>query len=330
MDVTKELIFDHFAKNTSPLQRKEIERWLLSRENEEQFYKWLEEWESNHLQYTAETELAACEFAFFLQSNPNQEDSEENADEVLEVKSTFRWYWAAATILFVLTVSAVIFRKAIMYKSYETGYGEIARHVLPDGSEVKLNTNSVLLVPRWGFGASNREVLLTGDASFSVKHTIDNKRFIVKTPKEIEVVVLGTEFTVYARKHFSKVILETGKVQLLYKEDSKQKGLTMKPGELVTFGKSNKPQLKTTQQAEGYSEWEERRFVFEETTLEEIAYLLHENYGLTIDIKGEELPGRMLMGSFRANNVDELLQSISELLDISVVRQGNHVQLSDQ
>lgn len=329
MDVTKELIFDHFAKNTSPLQRKEIERWLLINENEEQFYKWLEEWESNHLQYTAETESAAREFSFFLQNNPGEEDSEASIEEVFEVRNSFKWYWVAATVLFVLAVGG-IFRNSILYKTYKTGYGEIARHVLPDGSEVKLNTNSVLQVPRWGFGDTNREVLLTGDASFSVKHTIDNKRFIVKTPKELEVVVLGTEFTVYARKHFSKVILETGKVQLLYKEDSKQKGLTMKPGELVTFGKSNKPQLKTTRQAEGYSEWEERRFVFEETTLEEIAYLLNENYGLTIDIKGDELPGRMLMGSFRANNVDELLQSISELLDISVVRQGNHVQLSDQ
>jgi len=36
------------------------------------------------------------------------------------------------------------------------------------------------------------------------------------------------------------------------------------------------------------------------------------------------------MGSFRAENADELLKSISELLDVNVIRQGNKVQLSDR
>ncbi len=336
-EINKLLIFDHFARKTSPIQRKEIENWLTTKEHEEQFYQWLEEWESTHLQYVAETGEAAGRFVDFLNTHPLP--GEETGDESVtgETKSPGGWSRGkhyrttvfAASVLLITVLSAWLFRDRLLFETYRTAYGEVATYKLSDGSTVKLNTNSALRVPRWGFGKAHREVYLEGDASFTVTHTPDNKRFVVKTPKELEVVVLGTEFTLYAREQFSRVILKSGKVQLLYKEDRQPKEITMKPGDLVTFSKNNQLELKTTQQAQVYSEWEQRRFVFEETSLEEVAYLLQENYGLTFEIRGEELGRRMLMGSFRAKNVDELLQSIAELLDIRVDRQGNHVLLSD-
>ncbi len=336
-EINKELIFDHFARKTSPIQRKEIEKWLTAREHEELYYHWLEEWESTHLQYVAETEEAAGRFVDFLRTH--QLTIEAAGDESLAGKTEnpggrslrkhYRVTVYAASVVLIALLSAWLFRDRVLFETYRTAYGEVATYQLSDGSTVKLNTNSVLRVPRWGFGKASRDVYLEGDASFIVTHTPDNKRFVVKTPRELEVVVLGTEFTMYAREQFSRVILKSGKVQLLYKEDRQSREITMKPGDLVTFSKNNRLELKTTQQAQVYSEWEQRRFVFEETSLEEVAYLLQENYGLTFEIRGEELGRRMLMGSFRAENVDELLQSISELLDIRVDRQGNHVLLSD-
>ena len=104
----------------------------------------------------------------------------------------------------------------------------------------------------------------------------------------------------------------------------------MKPGDLVTLDNQNRLSRKVTNQPQNYAAWEQKRFVFEETTLQEVAYLLQENYGLEVEISGKPLAERVIMGSFRAENVDELLRSISELLDINVVRQGNHVQLTDK
>ena len=336
-EINKQLIFDHFARKTSPIQRKEIERWLTTKEHEEQYYHWLEEWESTHLQYVAGTEEAAGRFVDFLNDNLPQAEAAGGEYGVPEMKNAgsrplkkhYRVAVSAASIALIALLSGWLFRDKVLFETYRTAYGEVATYQLPDGSKVKLNTNSALRVPRWGFGKASREVYLEGDASFTVTHTPDNKRFVVKTPKELEVVVLGTEFTMYAREQFSRVILKSGKVQLLYKEDRQPREIMMKPGDLVTFSKNNRLELKATQQAQVYSEWEQRRFVFEETSLEEVTYLLQENYGLTFEIKGEGLGGRMLMGSFRAENVDELLQSIAELLDITVQREGNRVLLSD-
>lgn len=329
--ITKNIIFDHFARKTSPLQREMIEEWLKSEANEEKYYEWLEEWESNNPQYITRTEQALENFITFLDTHPHQE--EEHNEIISNInRTTRRPYWSqwlvAASALFLLAIGGWVFRDDIMYTTYRTAYGEVKTITLADGSLIKLNTNSSLKVPRLGFGQHNREVYLVGDASFSITHMTNHQPFVVKTPKDFEVVVLGTKFTMSARQYNSKVVLKEGKVQVRYQEEDKQKEIFMKPGDLVTLDRSNKVQLKTTRQVQEYSEWEEQRFVFEETTLKEVASTIQESYGLVVEIKGQELSERVLMGSFKAKNVDELLLSISELLDINVVRQGDHVQLS--
>lgn len=332
-EINKELIFNHFARKTSPIQRKEIEKWLTEKVHEEQYYLWLEEWENIHPQYVAGTEDATGQFIDFLKTgrHPVKKATEKFFDAERNCrlrKKRNLFLTSAASVVLLAGLSAWLFSDRILFRTYRTAYSEVATYRLPDSTLVKLNTNSMLRVPRWGFGETRREVYLDGDASFKVTHTIDNKQFVVKTPRELEVVVLGTEFTMFARDQFSKVILKSGKVQLLYNEDRQSKEVTMKPGDLATFSKNNRLELKTTPYAQIYSEWEQRRFVFEETSLEEVVYLLQENYGLTFEMRGEDLGKRMLMGSFQAESVDELLQSIAELLDITVKRQGNHVLLT--
>ncbi len=332
LEITYELIFDHFARKTSPLQRNLIEEWLKDEANEELYYQWLEEWEKRHPQYLAESDEALTGFTSFIKSNPHDDllDEEEITEQVSEKNNRRRMNWLiAASIVLLIGLTAFIFQDKIIYQNYQTTFGETQSLVLPDGSKVTLNSNSSLRLLRWGFGQTNREVFLNGEANFSVKHTVDNQKFIVKSANNFEVVVLGTEFTVYARKRGSKVILNKGKVQLRYQEGKQSKNVMMKPGELLTLDRHNHIQIKETAEPQAYSAWEEKRFVFEETTLEEVAYLLEENYGLQVEIKGSELSKRVLMGSFRAENVDELLKSISELLNINVVRQGTHVQLSE-
>ena len=58
--------------------------------------------------------------------------------------------------------------------------------------------------------------------------------------------------------------------------------------------------------------------------------MLEETYGLKVEISSPELAQRELMGSFRAANLDELLQTISELLDITMVREADTIRLSEK
>lgn len=330
-NISKELLFHYFAGSATAFQKTLIEEWAKEPKNRELFFECLAMWESQNPQY-----LADVSQALVRHQHKRATKAAENEKTITMLVSELpnRWHWLrwmiAASVLVMITISGWIFKDNLMYETHQTTYGETRSLQLSDGSTVTLNTNSSLSVPRFGFGNRTREVLLKGEAEFKVKHKANHQKFIVKTDNLLDIVVLGTEFTVYARKRGAKVVLNQGKIQLRYQEGKTNKQIMMKPGDFLTFDGQNHLKKEVTQKPEKLAAWKDHRFVFEETTLQEVAYLLEENYGLQVNIEGKELSERVIMGSFRAENVDELLQSISELLDINVVRQGNQVQLMDK
>ncbi len=329
--VTKELIFSHFKRGSSPLQRELIGQWLREKANEEQYYEWLEEWENKHPQYLVQSDFAQRQFMDFVAENPPfaaKPIGVTPAATPFLMNINRRW-WVAAACVFVLLIAGLMLRVPILNKTYATAASETRSFRLADGSAVSLGANSTLRVPRWGFGQHSREVILDGEADFSVRHLPDSRKFVVKTAKDLEVVVLGTKFTVFARTRRAKVLLKSGEVRLQYLEGHMPKTIVMQPGQLVTLDPKNHAALKVLTGPEPSPVRESGRFVFDETTLEEVAYMLEEGYGLRVDIADQALADRVLMGSFKAENSDQLLQSISELLDIDVLRQGNHVLLKE-
>jgi transmembrane sensor len=329
--ITKGLIFNYFKRRSSPLQRELISKWLQDKANEELYYEWLEEWESKNPQYLVQSEPALHRYMnFVMEPSPVELSGTSYTAGVSVSKSIHRnhWYWLAASTT-ILIILGFLFRGSILYQTYETAIGETRSFKLSDGSAIRLHANSALRVPRWGFGQKNREVTLMGEADFSVRHTPDSKKFIVRTAKDFEVEVLGTEFSVFSRSRRAKVHLKSGKVHLHYREKKTPKSMILRPGQLVLLDPKNHADLKTHDAPVQQPIRQGERFIFDETSLEEIAYMLEESYGLRVDIEGEGLSGRVLMGSFQADNLDQLLQSISELLNINVVRQGNRVLLRE-
>lgn len=328
-DVNKALIFAYFARQTSPLQRERIGQWLRERTNEEQFYEWLDEWETMHPQYVARSDKAYERYARYVGEHlPDDVTDRPSPRRTARTNGWLtRWFIAASVLLVVGGSGAVLFRQSIVYVTYATPFGESRAWRLPDASAVVLRPNSTLRVPRWGFGRRTRHVRLTGEAEFRVTHTPTNQRFVVQTDQHVDVVVLGTEFTVSARQRGATVRLNRGRVVLRYRQGEETKQLTMKPGQLATLDRGGHVALNTPSRAPLRPAEAGKRFVFDETPLREVAYLLEDHYGLQVDLSDRRLADRVLMGSLRADNVDQLLQSISELLDINVVRQGNRVQL---
>ena len=330
-NITRELIFGHFANKITPLQRRQIDEWLLTEGNEELYYKWLEEWENNNPEYQPDSEFLVKEYLNYIRTHPREQAGESGPGRHFRLS---RKWWtismAAAVALLLVSAGLWLNKNTLLYRSYQTTNGEVRRFVLTDGSQVTLNARSSLMVPRWGFGASTREVVLDGEASFTVRHTPNHQKFVVKTGKGFEVVVLGTEFSVFSRSRGARVVLNKGKVQVNYREGQNAKQLVMKPGELVSFDQQNQPTLRPASPFTDLSIWEEKRFVFEQTKLVEVAQMLEETYGLKVEISSPELAQRELMGSFRANNLDELLQTISDLLDINIIREADTIRLTEK
>jgi ferric-dicitrate binding protein FerR (iron transport regulator) len=115
---------------------------------------------------------------------------------------------------------------------FETGFGQTAKAVLPDGSAVWLNGNSRLELLKSNTKPTDRLVRLQGEAYFEVAKDSLHP-FLVSTPQGPEIKVLGTSFNIDAYTH-NKVVatLMEGSVELL---NEKSRLALLEPGDQVTY-----------------------------------------------------------------------------------------------
>ncbi len=317
--INKEIIFGYFAGTCSPLQKKLIAAWVKDEKNAELFYLWLWEWERKNVQYEFDVDQGIRRHQAWLEALENEEEppaAQSTVTRLVWIRKTL----AAGVVLLTLAAVGIATKDALRYRHYQTTYGKIEKITLPDGSQVTLNANSTLNVPRFGFGEKFREVFLRGEASFDVVHTRNGTRFFVRTEHAMDIEVLGTAFNVYTRPSGVKVVLQRGAVRLNYTRGNRLEQIKMKPGELASLGADGNVKVRFTRQAEQYSDWKYHRFVFEDLTFREIAGKLEEVFGTKIIIKDPELAGQLISGSFRALDAEELITLLREAQDFNYTK----------
>jgi transmembrane sensor len=145
----------------------------------------------------------------------------------------------------------------------------------------------------------------------------------VQTPDQLEVQVLGTEFMVFSRGRGSKVVLTKGSVQLRQTANPATAPVTIAPGDVATLTTNGRLVLKHHQPVAPFAAWKEHRFVFENTSLVEISRQLNDQFGVRITLSDSTLAQRTLGGTFRAETAADILQVLTDLLDVRVQRTGN-------
>jgi ferric-dicitrate binding protein FerR (iron transport regulator) len=317
--ITKHTVFEHFAGRITPLQRQTLEEWLQHPANQQQYYSWLTEWEWLNLQYEVD-EREALERTLRIIDEGAPADLPGDLPVLSPIRSRPFWQqrWVvAASIALIVALGMYVSRPYWYYKTIETAYGEMRRLSLPDGSLVTLNANSKLRYPRFGFESSIRQVSLTGEGYFSVRHLSTNQRFEVQTEDGLRVLVLGTEFNLYARASKTRVTLRRGKVCLVEVVNNKPRSLMMEPGDLVTRDERGHWAQQRTARPELESAWQQQYFTFDRTALTDVARLIEETYGLKLALTDSALASRTVSGSFRAESATEFLSMISQLLDVN-------------
>lgn len=326
-ELNKNILFQYFSGTASPLQKKLILEWLQQDTNKELFYKSLEEWEKEHLQFIPNVARASSKILDKL--DKLSVESTSSVYTISQQKSPLRIgksWWVAASVVFVLGLSLYIFRDNINYIQYQTTYAEVKEFTLSDGSHVVLNANSSLLVPRWGFNDEGRKVVLSGEAAFNVKHTKSSQKFLVNTNGQLNVEVLGTEFSVYSRNNNNKVELKKGSVRILFKQ-KENKPLIMKPGDVVNMNIAGNLLVKHQRPVNNFMAWKDHRFVFDSTTLGEAVYSIQEFFGNKIIIGDNVLNEKSITGSFKAESSEELLSILAEMYNLELLEKENSVIL---
>jgi ferric-dicitrate binding protein FerR (iron transport regulator) len=239
----------------------------------------------------------------------------------------------AASLVAILLLSTVVllYRQWVDTLTYTTAYGETKALQLPDGSLITLNGNSqVSFAKKWS-ADDVREVWLSGEAFFSVVHTANHQQFIVHTDNFLQVEVLGTEFNIAKRNNKTRVVLETGQIQLRIKptdkKDPPKQRLLMKPGELVEFDVTSEKYIRKEVNPKIYSSWKSNKLQLDNTSLEEIIQLLENSYGYQVKVTREDLLRQKVSGSIPLDNKDTLLQYIAQTFEIKISRKGSLVQI---
>jgi len=191
---------------------------------------------------------------------------------------------------------------------------------LPDGSFVILNEGSNLDYPEV-FKGNKREVTLTGEAYFDVKH-ISSKPFIVHTGK-LNTTVLGTAFNISAYPEKQKVIVTVtrGKVKVGYKQ--KTFGIVV-PNQQLSVSTDNYAFSESDVNAASVVAWKQEFFIMSDITMEDAALLIDEKYHVKISFSNEKLKKYKITATFlNSESLEHVLTVACGIVNATFVQQPN-------
>jgi ferric-dicitrate binding protein FerR (iron transport regulator) len=244
----------------------------------------------------------------------------------------------AASLLVILIAGLWFFQSTQTGDShlYKTAFSQVKHITLPDGSKVTLNANSQLKLSLDWSEKGDRQVWLDGEAYFEVeKKPATHQKFIVHT-KDIDVEVLGTKFNVNTRHEQAIVALEEGKIKLsLYgktkevlQKKIKQAVIEMKPGEVVKLDTVSGIHVMAEPNINFHSGWARNEFHFDNTSLKDIAVMIKDVYGYTLDTKDEQLLQRSITGDLRAANLQELVNVLQLAFKLKMTVENKTINIS--
>lgn len=201
--------------------------------------------------------------------------------------------------------------------TFETGFGEQLTVNLPDGSEVILNSKSLISFneSEW---SSYRQISLEGEAFFKVEK---GTPFIVATNTG-SVQVLGTQFNVNTRKDYFEVICTEGKVKAI-SDDKKERILTKGNA----FRKTN-DQSEIWKVDSSVPGWMSGETSFTNTPLRQVILSLENQFDIKFN-RGNIDEKLRFTGSYSNDNIELALKTIFVPMEINYkVLKGNVIKLS--
>ncbi len=319
----KEIITKYFEGVASKAEQTQLLEWLRDKKNRLIFDGLKLDWEKNS-------------------KNRNLPKGSENIwlaiqDQMLQ-KSYHRWqqsrrtnmfFRIAAVFFFVISlgIASIFFLekedpRAELYTNIVAEKGQISKVVLPDGSEVWLNSGSEIIYNNL-FAEDNRNLELTGEAYFQVKRNPELP--LVVSNGEVQVKVLGTKFNVAAYPESDKIqiVLEAGKVDLLAAKDASSL-YSMKPGELASYDKTKRNITVSNVNTIKFTSWKDGIINIYNQTLEELVERLEKRYNQQFDYD-EEIKNYHFTFTIKNEPLDQIIKLMEQIAPITVEQKADVV-----
>lgn len=250
--------------------------------------------------------------------------STETFPAAIPIKRKFQYWWYAAAAVFVLAIATVLNlqqekpfpEKAV--KSQVLLSADQRRYVfLPDSSKVILNQGASLSYGNFG---NNREVTLTGEAFFDIRHDPEHP-FIVYTGS-VKTTVLGTAFNISATKGKPITITVTrGKVRV---EDKNRPVALLIPNQQVTIDTSIGKAKNLVVDAAQVTRWNRQELVFDDILLGEVALAIETKFDIPVVFADAALKDNRITAAFTRN------ESLEQVLEVITKINGMHYSINEK
>lgn len=257
---------------------------------------------------------------------------------ILRKERSAFWMKIAATLLILITSAFVIYQKSdywapaaeleiaheVIIKSNPRGAKSLI--TLPDGSKVKLNSESHL--EYFSDFENERSVKLIGEAFFEVVR--DTLRPFYVNTGNLRAQVLGTSFNVEAFpfEESINVALVTGKVLIEERDGLEMKPLEyLSPNEMLIYDHRYSQFAITHFDPKSVIGWKDGVLHFEETDLDVVIEKLEKWYGVEIVVSSSvDLSGRF-NGTYKDQLLDVVLEGMGFTSDFDFEIEGKKVHI---
>jgi transmembrane sensor len=297
-------------------------------------------WRRAHVQHArAYDELSATWHAFTAAGPLVRAVSfGQSMNEAARIRSPRRrWIAIAAAV----TCAALALSWFMVHRApgtaFETAIGEQASVLLPDGSTLELNSNSLAHVD---YSQRTRVIRLErGEAFFKVMHDAARPFWVVSGGSWVRAV--GTAFSVYLREEGVRVTVTEGTVKVGAAEDSgnralSEETLTQAPVSVVTAGQEvdmhgRAAEVRTLRAADitRTEAWRSGSVYFEKQPLSEVVAELARYTTLKLTVEDPTLRQLPVGGTFRANpqGVESFLTMLRDGFGLNIRREQGRVYI---
>lgn len=288
-------------------------------------------------QGNSKEQLAAMKDAIARRENFQNMLAHGREAKVVQAKRPWVRYAAAAAAVILVTGGSLGYlwkkKAATGLQVYEHYTAAKSRKtiVLPDSSVIMLNGDSHLSISK-DFDNEHREVTITGEAFFDIKHDQEHP-FVVHT-SEYRIRVLGTSFNVrsYPGSHGTETDLISGKVEIVTNNDNAKESVILRPNEKFVLERGHEPttskthsttaaaskvtvakmKLDTLTQLAHETAWARQKMEIRDETFEQIALKLQAWYGIRVIFASEDIKQYRYTATFNDETIFKALQYLKQ------------------
>lgn len=322
-----EILFNKFIAGTCTQQEYQ-ELMDLLRENQQ------EETMRHLLQQVYQATARSLKSVTYVDNNGHLQTTTTDTAAIAPVRtlrSRYRKIAVAAAILLVLSAgggwffynqratSGMVQQPVAKAVHKITQRGEMKYLLLPDSTQVWLNVASTLDFPET-FAAGKREVYLSGEAFFDVKHAA-GRPFLIHSGNVI-TKVLGTSFNIKAYPGQPDVVVSVKRGKVQVSRHDKILATLTKGQEMKVTTTALEATIGTTKESL-VAAWTTGRLSYASRPISDILDDLERNYNVTIELADSTLAAEIFTTSFRRDiGVEEALDIICKATDRKLVKEN--------